>query len=292
MVKRIARYGFKSGILPKPRQIVESFKTPAEIEHAEKENIGFRDPELVPKGVEAKVALKERVPASYHIEHSAKKAKENKSGADWKKLNAEIRKKYLTQSLLTQEAEEKAIMEQRGRQLEKDRQARIQRLERTKISEATRLTLPTIQSFLTNQPLVARRTPEEIALLKAKREANRKAVKLDHLTKKSNEVLELYQSSANFITTEAKLKSAIEACFNNSGSPYISGSQYISNEVQSVFSTGDAKGANVSSLNELTAATLGLTRNFLPGLGEVQSAISGETKKFLDANQPTTNKSA
>jgi hypothetical protein len=292
MVKRIARYGFKSGILPKPRQIVEPFKTPAEIEQAEKENIGFRDPELIPKGVAAKVPLKERVPASYKIEHSAKEAQGNKASADWKKLNADIRRKYLTQSLLTQEAEEKAIMERRQRQLEKDRQARIQRLERTKVSEATRLTLPTIQSFLTNQPLVTRRTPEEIALLKSKREANRKAVKLKHLTQKSNDVLELYQSSANFITTEAKLKSAIEACFNSSGSPYASGSQYISNEVQNVFSTGNAKGANASSLNELTAATLGLTKNFLPGLGEVQGAISGETKTFLDAHPPAANKSS
>lgn len=292
MVSRIARYGFKSGVLPKPRQIVEPFKTPAEIEHAEKENIGFRDPELIPKGVPAKVPLKERVPASFKIENSAKKAKEDKHRAEWKTLNADIRRKYFTQSLLIQEAEEKSIMERRQRQLEEDRQARIQRLERTKVSEATRLTLPTIQSFLTNQPLVTRRTPEEIALLKSKREANRKAVKLKHLTQKSNDLLELYQSSANFITTEAKLKSAIEACFNSSGSPYASGSQYISNEVQNVFSSSNAKGANVSSLNELTAATLGLTKNFLPGLGEVQGAISGETKAFLDAKQPEANKSS
>ena len=289
MVKRIAKYGFKSGILPKPRQIVESFKTPAELEHAAKENVGFVDPELVPKGVKAHLPLKARVPANVTIANSAKPQSDNtqKKRADWRDLNASIRRKYLSDSLLTQEAEEWRIMKSREKRVEAEHVALLQQAKQAKRTEATTLTLPTIESFLsTKNQLVTPRTREETKLLKAKRTANRKALELQALETKANELLEVYQSSGEYIVNEEQLEAAINKAFSPKTAQskfYNIGSSLSSfGELSRQFdlSPGNKQTSTTDAQSNLTKSLFGITSNNNPGLGEVEDAISGATVQY------------
>lgn len=291
MVKPIARYGFKSGVLPKPRQIVEALKTPAELKQAAKENVGFVDPELVPRGVAAHVPLKDRVPASYTIANSAKAQGENpqKKRAEWKSLNASIRRKYLTDSLLTQEAEEVRIMQRREKTLEVERHAQLELQKQATRSKATTLTLPTIQSFLSSKnQLVMPRTRQEKELLHAKRKANRKALELQSLETKASNLLEVYQSAGSFIVNEQQLEAAIQQAF----SPKVPHARYYTagSHIPSLgdlsrqfdISLGGASkqpGVTEAQTN-LTKSLFGITSNNNPGLGEVEDAISGATVQY------------
>lgn len=289
MVKPIAKYGFKSGVLPKPRQIVDAFKTAAEIKQAARENVGFVDPDLVPKGVAAHVPLKERVPASVKISNSAKdKTDKQKPRAEWRGLNASIRRKYLTDSLMKQEAEELQIMKRRERNLEREKLAQAELLKQATRSEATTLTLPTIESFLSvKNQLVTPRTKEETELLRAKRTANRKAHELRKLETKANDLLEVYQSAGDYIVTEAQLDAAIQKAFQ----PNTMQSQFRYNfgrlnsfgdlSRQFDISVGGAKQTGVAEAQtDLTKSLFGITSNNKPGLGEVEDAISGSTVQY------------
>lgn len=299
MVKPIARYGFKSGVLPKPRQIVDPYKTAAEIKQAARENVGFVDPELVPKGVAAHIPLKDRVPASVKIANSAKERTENqKKRAEWRLLNASIRRKYLSDSLLTQEVEEQKIMRTRERVLEKERLAQEELAKQATRSEATTLTLPTIESFLSSKnQLVIPRTKEESELLRAKRKANRKAHELKNLETKASELLEVYQSSGSYIVNEHQLESAIQQAF----SPKVAHAKYY-NSGSSIPSLGDisrqfdislggAKQPGVADAqSNLTKSLFGITSNNNPGLGEVEDAISGATVQYRKVLRDLENK--
>lgn len=294
MVKRIAQYGFKSGVLPKPRQIVDAFKTPAEIEQLTKENVGFVDPELVPKGVAAHIPLKERVPVSLTIANSAKAQKDTTQNkrSEWRGLNASIRRKYLKDSLLSQEAEEFQIMKNREKSLEYERNARLQRTEQSKRSEATTLTLPTIESFLsTKNQLVIPRTAQETRLLRAKRTANRKALELEALETKASDLLEVYQSAGKFIVNEKQLDIAITQAFSpktaqskfyNIGSSSLSSFGDLSRQfdISLGASTSKQSGATPDAQSNLTKSLFGITSNNNPGLGEVEDAISGATVQY------------
>lgn len=272
MVKRIARYGFKSGILPKPRQIVEPFKTKAEIAQEEKENVGFADKDLIPKGVPQIVPLKARISAQHLIDYSAKKPSEEtiKKRAEWRNRNADVRREFLTRSLLNQETAEQQIMKRREAKAAREKQLQTERMELMKSSQATTLTLPTIESFLTTQPFVVPRTKEEIELLKAKKEANRVKTDLEQKTEKAKGILEIYQSASSYIVDVDELEQAINNAFSSGNTSF----SYLNTE---------------TAQNDMTKALFGVTNNFLPGVEEVQDAVSGNTTQFKNLLEKLEN---
>lgn len=296
MGKSTARFGFKSGILPKPRKIVEPFKTPAELRQEAQNNVGFVDPELVPKGVAAHVPLKERVPASYKIAHSAKEKTNKEQRADWKELNATVRRRYLTDSLTFQEAEELKIMQRREKRLEKLKELNEKRAKQAVRSEATTLTLPTIESFLTiKNQLVTPRTKEETELLQAKRTANRKEQELRALERKSETLLEVYQSAGEFIVTEAQLDSAIEKAFRSTSSTsqfnfsHLGFNDEFSRQLD--LTIDPSKSSGVKGVQaDLTQSMFGVTSNKKPGLGEIEDAVSGATVQYRRVLRDLTEK--
>lgn len=250
MVKRIAKYGFKSGILPKPRQIVEPYKTRKELEELAKANVGFRDPELIPKGVKAAVIpLKPRVTIDTVIAHSAKQPqpgnKSSSSRAQWRQDFATKRREYLVQALTTQDRAELCAMKKReARELRDEEEARKKAdPELTKQSQSTLLTLPTIEAFLNNThsstlstddkaaagshitsindvaQFVVPRTPAEQKLLLTQRKANRVRGKLAVAESRAKTFLELYQRASSFATTEEQLDKLIEKEFPPASAP-------------------------------------------------------------------------
>lgn len=251
MVKRIAKYAFKSGVLPKPRQVVAPFKTPLEIQHEEKENVGFRDPELIPqKGssrrenirVAAHVPLKQRTPAAQILAKTTKAPLEanDRRRPDWRSESAKMRRAYLNKSLADFEEDAKRDMEARQKREEYlERNTKRKETPFTTQSEALTLTLPTIESFLTpksaksaatssatedsadamqdmlsGSQFIVPRTKEEQELLDTQRKANYKLKQLSETENRSKLFLEIYQSSDSFITTEEALKQTIDRAFN------------------------------------------------------------------------------
>ncbi|VVT51857.1 uncharacterized protein SAPINGB_P003236 [Magnusiomyces paraingens] len=243
MVKRIAKYGFKSGILPKPRQIVEPYKTRKEIEALEKANVGFRDPELIPKGVKAAVIpLKPRVTIDSIIEKSAKEPTPGGTAskrAPWRQELSAMRRSFLVQSLQNQDRAELRAMKLREKREARQEAEDLKKAdpELTKQSESTLLTLPTIESFLNNthpstssitsindvSQFVVPRTRAEQKLLNTQRKANLVRKRLAETESRARSFLELYQSTSTFITTEEGLNAAIEAEFAQPDHPAMGG---------------------------------------------------------------------
>lgn len=303
MVKRIAKYGFKSGILPKPRQIIQPFKTKLEIEAEEKANVGFVDPDFIPKPsgentkTAAKVPLKERIPAKVLIENSSKAPEPTDDRTEWKKLNSALRRAYYQDSLTRHEQIEYRLMKKRElkEQQAKEEELRKSHPELSKQSEATILTLPTIEKFLTNGEFVVQRTPAEKKLLAKRREANRINEKITQKSRQYKTFLELYNNANNFIVDAQKLESIVKLKFGDAANNLLQFNS-LSSEVDqldmnrpiydaskvvppSALKSGD----KLSSLEIARVADYlvqelhGITSNGDPGLSRVEDALSGKT---------------
>lgn len=317
MSKRLSSFGFKSGVLPKPRQVVAPFKTPLEIKNEERENVGFRDPELIPKSkkfeIAAHVPLKTRVPVESIIEKTIKSPNEESDRRpEWKKEAAKVRRVFLKESLLQFEKEALEEMQARSRREQwTEKQAKLKSdPATTQQSEAMTLTLPTIESFLTSKArpaskdkgteelqslvsgneFIVPRTPAEQELLRTQRKANYKHKELSEAENRSKLFLELYQSTENYITTEEGLEQALNRAF----SPAAQENRQIDSTLgrtSAAFSRGIIMGSSAdadenSNINDnqtefLTKSLFrdlyGVTANNKPGLPEVEDAISGVT---------------
>lgn len=280
MVKRIAKYGFKSGILPKTRQILPKMKTSWEIEEEKKTNVGFVDPKMAPKGSHPNPPPRHFPTAEEKIANSAKEpSNSNKKTRtvqqEARALSAAMRRRYLTDSLRTQEVIDRKRLERREQKFEEARQKRLE-VQEHQVSKATQLTLPTIESFL-NEPFVQRRTLEEQTELQLKREANRNITSIKATENKLNRVLELYQKSDEFIVTEEELNAKIDSVF---------ATDKHQNDLHAILYSGNAFSNGVSAENkrvkELLEKLSGSSSVSEPGLAEVQDALSGETQRWLE----------
>lgn len=219
MGKGIAKHGFKSGVLPKPRQIVPKLKTFWEQAEASRINQKFNPPEMAPKGSSGNPPVRTAVSGEEKIKHSAKapsKQKENQTDLQrWKQEAASIRRKYFVDSIRGQQKMEEESVKARERAYNRERE-RQSDLANAPESKAHKLTLPTIDSFLTG-PFITPRTEEEKRLLQLKREANRKATEIRTLENKADKLLELYEKSGAYIITEEELDNCITRNFSFNG---------------------------------------------------------------------------
>lgn len=277
MVKRTARFGYKSGILPKPRDILPKLKTSWEKEAEAKAKVGFADPEMVPKGVPMKPVPRKEKFAKERMAHSAReKKKDSDSGSDtaeWRRMSSAMRRKYFIDAHTTEERMNKKAIELREKKFQEAREARL-RTDTHEQSEATRLTLPTIEALL-DGPFVQHRTPQEAEELRLKRAANRKLHELKHQEQKAESVLELYQQAENFIVTEQQLTHALNREF---AGPYKSmrPAHTISVLQQEVYGQSVRNAAQ----GNLARAMLGVTSNNKPGLPEVNEALQQQAEKW------------
>ncbi|GME83865.1 unnamed protein product [Ambrosiozyma monospora] len=214
------RFGGKSGVLPKPREI---FKQPYKHQvYKQPTDTGYADGILHPKGtsrdyVPPKVFTPER-----RLKLSAKQPSKQYTESELKAMpaqqrfnieSAEMRRQYLKESY---EAEVNRLERKEQKLKEKEEEQReIQR--EAKKHEQTRAelyTMSTVDSYLKG-PFMRERTPEEKLLLQQKREANRLQQELKVKTERAVKLMELYNASASFAITEEKLNLMVDEAFSD-----------------------------------------------------------------------------
>lgn len=287
-MKGIAKYGFKSGVLPKPRQIVPRIKPAFEQAEDAKIRTGFSDPKMVPKGSSAVSSGRKELSASEKIALSAKPPKVQKEAKtahqEWRQKSADIRRRYLTDALETEEVLE--TKRAAGRQKAHEAAAELrERMLQTGESEAIKLTMPTIESSLLSGSMVRPRTEEEKNTLALKREANRKAVLANQMKLRSAQLLELYQSTRSYIITPEELDLAVDQQFSHS-SNQSSTARFNSLELKKRLMYENIRSEAFSEAREDLANTLlGTTSNHEPGLTEVRDALEGTSHKLSATNE-------
>lgn len=259
----MARKAKISGILPRPRQILPKRKTFWEIEEAKKVKQGFIDPSMIPKGVDAKWVPKHEKSADERIALSAKNPTKprstNTETQRWRNMTSDMRRDYFKSSLKSQESRDEQNLKKREEQFKLAREARL-KIDHDKQSDATRLTLPTIESFFKGD-FVKPRTKEQKEELMMKRQANRLHHEIKHKEQKAGEALELYQQSLDFIVTEEELDKAIAKEFQTVES---------SNRLPSSKAFPDLV---AQAREKMTSELMGTTLNKRPGLPQVEEAL-------------------
>jgi hypothetical protein len=290
MVRHVAK--LKSGVLPKPRDILPRIKTFWEIEEESKAPSGFADPDMVPKGVDPNPKPKHELSMAERIRYSAKQpkaqdtmTKEVGEVTKWKLMASEMRRRYYIDSLQAEDQMNKKKLATREQKFREAREARL-KVDNSEESQSTKFTLPTIESFF-DGPFVRHRTKEEKAELFMKRAANRKYHEIKHKEKHAEKLLELYQNAENYIITEQALDQEIDKVFT---APESTGSNFdlivkgSSKSVESLFLNNRAQHALRA---ELTMRLMGTTSNGLPGLPEVEDALNDT--RIIDENQKDSN---
>jgi hypothetical protein len=291
MVKGIAKYGFKSGVLPKPRFALQPLKTSWELEKEKKLTVGFKDPRMAPK--RPRRAMKQRKEPPTAQEIIANSAKEPKRVIEpvneyqkWKLLGSSIRRKYLKDALLTEQQHHQDVLERRERQFEEARQHRLN-IQKMEDSVATKLTLPTIESFLTQGPFVQPRTAEQKEELKLKRQYNQKRQQLKVEQKISSDLLEIYQNSSSYIINEEQLESTITRLFagvrsERDGFDLSTPTGQAKNLMALLYNHNDDSADIKDAQRALTQELLGTTSNGQPGLPEVEEALGANEEKKVE----------
>lgn len=220
MGKGALKYGGKSGLLPKPKEIFKQpykhqvYKKPADSGYAE----GILHPKnisrdyIIPKVVTPEQLLRKSAaePVKKYTEEEIAKMPE---AQQFKIRNAEMRRKYLKESYET-EIQRLERVEKYKQQLQEEQEKIAAEAAQHKESQAEIFTTPTIESYLEG-PLVRERTEEEKEALKLKRESNRLQTELNAKTARAASLFELYNASSQFAITEDKLEKMVEDAFNS-----------------------------------------------------------------------------
>lgn len=298
MGKGALKYGGKSGILPVVRPVFKKNpirpKTPYEIEEQAKLEQGFAEGIPLPK---KKGFTFERYPSDkpiITIEERISKVIEpvNTFERDFDKLTQdqiwqtkrnEIRKNFLKEAYIS-EAERLAKLEKLKMKNIEAQRAKEQ-VHHYEESEATRLTLPSIQNYL-DGPIMRPRTEEEKEIMKEQRIYNRKSLELKQQEEKANDLLDLYHAAANFITTEEELEQAIIDAFEVNFNKFDTAQSSIESKLNPLAS----QFANIDINEQLITDTALGELNGKPGLQVVQDTLNGELEKLrreaqLKANQ-------
>jgi len=296
--KRTIKYGGKSGILPEVRPIFKNNPIRAKTEHEKQEEKhieqGYADGIPLPskKGftfhrqpVEKPViTVEERI--EKQIARKPKADKSTLSGDElWAVQRDEIRRQHLKDAYLTEEKRLRRIDELKAKALESDHKHQDE-LEHFQESEATKLTLPTLDSYLKG-PIMRPRTNEEQALLEEKRLLNRKSRELGQLENRATELLELYHAAGKFITTEEELEVAIRDAFEVKVGRFESSERLIEDKLFGFHNTF----ANTKSTERLVKDVAFGEIDGQPGLDTVKDTLSGEAEKVRRAAQTKLNHS-
>lgn len=211
---RTVRVNFKSGVLPRPRQVVPKLRTKKEERSAAKIPQKFEEG-MAPKGSSPNPPPRLPKTAQQKIDLSAKVPKQRSPRSEqdaWKQHIAEVRRTYLESTLKAYEQHEQKHQQFREAREAKNEKEVASRLSTVTESLATAFTTPTIESTLTNE-FVIKRTPEEAKELQLKREYNRKLTEKRVAEAQADDLVQLYQQASKFITTEQQLESRIADLF-------------------------------------------------------------------------------
>lgn len=298
MGKRTIKFGGKSGILPKVRPVFKRYpirpKTTDELADESKVEQGFAEGVPLPtrKGFtfhrqtieKPVVTVEERIKKNID-ERKPQNIDESKLSQEeiWKLKRDEIRREHLREAYLNESKRLQRIEELKKIQAEKELATKASQsiYEET---EATKLTLPTIDSYL-NGPIMRQRTEEEQEIVTEQRILNRKTKELAVKERKTNQLLELYHAAANFITTEDELEQAIKDAFEVNVSKFESNQMIIENKL-----SGYSHAFSNINTNEglVLDEVLGQV-NGQPGLETVKDTLDGEIERLKREAQLAIN---
>ncbi len=284
MGKGFFKYG-KSGILPKPRPLFKTPVKPSLIPNIVTNNHGYAPDIVEPKGSHRDPLPPKYVSLEKRIELTVKEPKPRISvGNEFKARRSSVRREFLKETLAKQveldEIAEKRILSKRHKEKE-DLANAIKSVRNDDISEATRLTLPTIDSFL-NGRLIEPLTAEEKQLIADKKKANYLTQKLKLQKTKAENLFTLYQMSERFIVTEDHLDAAIDAAFPspnvdpNVAVKMVADSLTTKRTVKSARDNTGLDNVHVGLLDAIRATTA----NGKVSLTEVDEFLSGESENW------------
>lgn len=289
MGKRNLKFGGKSGILPKVRPVFKRnpVRPPTAFELAEEAKIeqGYAEGVPLPQKTGITFHRKPVRPEVITVEERIKRNIEAREPANvdeskltqdeiWQLKRDEIRRLHLKEAYLTEARRLERIEELKAAQREAAEvtQKTDQQYEE---SQATKLTMPTIESYLKG-PLMRERTAEEKALVHEQRLLNRKTRELETSENNATNLLELYHAAAKFITTEEELELAIHDAFEVDVSKFETNQMVIANKLagyQQAF-------ANIDSSEALVTNQAYGELNGQPGLPLVKDTVDGVMEKL------------
>lgn len=287
MGKGILKYGGKSGILPKVRPVFKRYpirpKNEAELAEDAKVVSGFADNVPLPKRKgfvfhrkapeKPVMTVEERIKRNIE-DRKPQNTDESKLSQDeiWQLKRDEIRRAYLKEAYLVEAERLKKVDELKAKVSAKEEE--FAKSHTYTISEADKLTLPTIDSYLKG-PIMRQRTEEEKILLEQQRTLNRKTTELLVKEQKAVKILDLYHAAADFITTEEELETAITKAFEENTNAY----DLAESTVNQLLSVGSSM-VHVKHNEDLISDTILGQLNGKPGLQNISENLSGETEKL------------
>lgn len=283
MGKGALKFGGKSGILPKTRDIfrrpVRPLKNWEQVIEDSKES-GYA--EGVPTPVIKGVPLPRQTPARKYITVEEKIKEIKYPSMTLKEMNelpdverdeqrrAYYRAEFLKEAYLEEEKRLKAIDEikEKIHMQNLERQRRFDAEIAAGSSEVS--SLPTIQKILESN-MIRPRTAEEKELIKQQRNLNRNAKELQDKEEKAQKLLELYHEAGKYITNEAQLEDAIHKAFELDEGAFASSVMTVDNKI-----SGVRKDDGISRINESVIADVILGEiDRKPGLNQVKDALNG-----------------
>ncbi|CAL9732094.1 small ribosomal subunit protein mS26 [Monosporozyma unispora] len=221
MGKGIAKYGYKSGILPVTRNILKK-PTTKQVDLIAKSKAP--KPKGVPgegyaEGVQHPVGSRRAPPKVEFIDvarliqktvpKSTKEIQINTAKKRDRLERAQLRQRYLTEALQNEESRilKRDELIKKKKEIEKlEHERELKLINQKKSSD---LTIPSLEHII-NQPLMRQRTIEEKKLLDMKRKYNRDLVEYKAKETKLRKLLELYYVSDEFIVTEEQLMKKLD----------------------------------------------------------------------------------
>ncbi|CCF57519.1 hypothetical protein KAFR_0C05280 [Kazachstania africana CBS 2517] len=286
MGKGIAKYGYKSGILPVARSVLKypTTKQQLAIEKTQPtiskgpKGVGYADGIMHPNGSSRFpkptkfVNVEQMIQESIHTPTVVPENISDKKLSQMKK--AELRRTYLAEALRLEERrllKRERLIRERTKLLELEMEKRKALTMQSKSSD---LTVPSLEHIL-NQPLVVPRTQEEKKILSMKRQYNRELNELKGKENKLEKLLKLYYELDDYIVTEEQLIQKINEIFERKSYPILS-----LLDVQD-----DVKQQQLE--DKISDALFGSIDTKHPGLPMVEDYLNNNTKKFAEAVELT-----
>lgn len=290
MGKGAAKYGFKSGVLPRVRSIL---KNPT----INQEKILAKAKEPKPKGIEGigyaqgvehpKGSHRESEPVKFiDVEELIHNSSPTPSGIksivspqqEKKSRKAELRRKFLSDAFRNEEKrliQLEKLMQQKQETLSQEKHKEVALLNQSRLSD---LTIPTLENIV-KEPLMRQRTAEEHEILDMKRKYNREMIEYKAKEKKLEKLLQLYHVSDEFIVTEEQLLKRIDEAFSNEGSDVL--------RTRLSLGTSRIKARNESSLGDALFGTIGGGEHV--GLPSVKEFLTNNMREFAEEVERKSN---
>ncbi|SMN18423.1 similar to Saccharomyces cerevisiae YOR158W PET123 Mitochondrial ribosomal protein of the small subunit [Maudiozyma saulgeensis] len=291
MGKGIAKYGFKSGVLPVTRNILKNptIRQTTLINRAKEplpkgENgIGYaegiqhplksrRDPKPA-TFIDIEEVISKSVPAPQSLKSSGSEIQETKM------KRAQLRRQYLANALRKEEEyllKKEELVAKKKIIEAKEREEEMKKINLTKSSD---LTIPSLEHII-NQPLMRPRTSEEIELMKLKRNYNREFIEFKAKERKLEKLLELYYEADQYIVTEEQLLKNIDAIFDET--------RFATNTNTFLELKNNTKKNNLE--RKIGDELFGTINTIHPGLPMVKDFLNGEAIKFNKEIKEENNK--